>query len=119
MAVTDADVRAIIPDTKIEDLQPFIDAATQVVGCMDCNVSFTDEQLDLIITWLAAHFAAVSDPSLSISEEKVEGSTVKVNRGNASSQTGLMSTQYGQMANTLSCGCLQEADMRRPTLNFA
>ena len=120
--VTDADVRVIIPSTSIVDLTPFITVANQLVNRLaasDCGSSLIDAELESIETWLAAHFAAITDPSIAIESEKVEGASVKLSRGNVASKGGLRSTQYGQMANLLSGGCLQELDKRTPILDFA
>ena len=118
--VVESEVKDLIPDTQRMNLAPFVKAANVLVNRMvsTCtDVTFSDDELKEIEKWTAAHFTAISDPSLNITEEKVEGSMVKANRGNIN-ETGLMSTQYGQMANTLSGGCLVEADKRKPTVTF-
>lgn len=119
----DALVRAIIPnDSIITDTAPFITAAnlmTNKLAASPCGSDLTEAELIVVETWLAAHFAAVTYPAIAIESEKVEGASVKASRGNVASQSGLLSTQFGQMANTLSGGCLQELDKRKPSLVFA
>lgn len=110
---TGAEVRDIIPNTSIADLVPFINAASSVVdGLIDCGLS--DSQLLQTEIWLSAHYAAVTDPNLALLSEKFEGESNTYSRG-ASDKGGILSTQYGQMANTLSNGCLIETDMRKAT----
>ena len=120
---TEALVRAIIPnDSVISDTTPFITAANQMtnkLSDLSCASDLTEAELTVVETWLSAHFAAVTYPSIAIESEKVEGASVKASRGNVASQSGLLSTQFGQMANTLSGGCLQELDKRKPSLVFA
>ena len=108
---TDAEVRDIIPKTSIDDLTPFINAANSVVDTLtDCDLS--DSQLLQVEIWLSAHYAAVTDPSLAMKVEKFENASNTYARG-VSDKGGILSTQYGQMANTLSNGCLVELDMRK------
>lgn len=108
---TDAEVRDIIPKTSIDDLTPFINAANSVVDTLiDCDLS--DSQLLQVEIWLSAHYAAVSDPKLALQSEKFEGESNTYSRG-STDKSGIISTQYGQMANTLSNGCLIELDMRK------
>lgn len=119
--VTDAQVRAVIPGTTISVLTPFITAANILVddlAASGCGSGLSSTRLENVEIWLSAHFAAVTDPTIAITEQKVEGATIKAARGNTS-LTGILSTQYGVMANTLSGGCLEELDKRKPTLAFA
>lgn len=114
--VTDPEVRALIPKTSITDLDPFITAANSVVNRMaatDCGSDLSDEELIQVELYLSAHYAAVTDPTLSIESEKFENASSKFSRGSASSMSGIMSTQFGQMANTLSDGCLIESDLKK------
>lgn len=103
------DVFPLIPGTSLTDLTPFIEAANQLTNKLAgsfCGSDLTEEELETIEKWLVAAYASVSDPSLNKTSEKVEGAAVTVSRGNTSSMSGILSTQYGQMANDLSCGCL-------------
>lgn len=114
--VTDAEVRELIPSTSISDLTVFITAANIQVDALEdseCGSSLTTATLKEVERWLAAHFASVTDGGLSKKSEKFEGYSVTFDRGNAASREGLMSTQFGQMANTLSGGCLMESDKRK------
>lgn len=77
----------------------------------ECGSEFSDEELECIELNLAAHFASIADPSLMVIQEKVEGSSVTIARGNTSSGSGVMSTSFGQAANTMSNGCLQELEL--------
>ncbi len=113
---TDEEVRDIIPNTSIDNLTPFINAANSVVDGVadsDCGSDLSDSQLLQVEIWLSAHYAAVSDPKLALMSEKFEGESNTYSRGSSSSEGGIKSTQYGQMANTLSNGCLFESDMRK------
>lgn len=116
--VTDPDVRELIPSTTITDLTVYITAANLLVNRLadsTCGADLTDDELTEIERWLSAHYATVSDPSQGIVEEKVENASVKLSRGNVNSQMGILSTQFGQMANTLANGCLVELDKRKVT----
>lgn len=119
--VSDAQVRALIPSTTIADLSPFISVAhslTNRLAASPCGSGLSESDLELIETWLAAHFAAVTDPTVAIVQQQVEGSSVTVSRGNVNSMEGIMSTQFGQMANTLSGGCLYEITKPQTSLAF-
>jgi hypothetical protein len=109
-------VRAILPSSTIPtdpEIQAAIDAATCVVDQLaetSCGESLSEDCLVQIETYLAAHFAAVTDNTLSLQSESSEccGST-KVTYGFKFGE-GIMGTRFGQMANTLSGGCLAEFD---------
>lgn len=114
--VQDPEVRALIPSTSIGCLNPFIDAANAMVNRLslsDCGVELSDGDLEQVEKWLSAHYASVSDPSLSVTSQKFENASKSFSRGNSSSMGGVMSTQYGQMANSLSGGCLVEFDLKK------
>lgn len=118
--VSDTQVRALIPNTTIVSLAPFITTANILVdklAASACGSSLSAAELEQVEIYLSAHFAAVTDPSVAITVEKVEGTSVTASRGNVN-QNGILSTQYGHMANTLSSGCLVELDMRKPTVGF-
>lgn len=119
--VTDPEVRAIIPNTSFADLTPFIDSANVLVNrvaASPCGSGLDDATLKEIEKWLSAHFASVSDPALSIVSESVKGSSTTISRGNSATMDGIMGTQYGQMANSLSGGCLYEVSKPAPALAF-
>ncbi len=117
--VNDADVRCLIPSTTLTDLSAFIASSEIMVDDVASNYGseFTDGKLKEIQRWLTAHLVAVVDPTVAIIEEKVEGSTVKAARGNTQ-LAGILSTQFGQMANSLSNGHLAELDKPRPSVSF-
>jgi len=112
--VTDPEVRAIIPDTDISDLTPYITSASLLVdraALTECGASLLPTELVEVEKWLSAHYAAVSDPSLALQSERFENAQNVYSRGK-SDKGGILSTQYGQMANTMSNGCLMEADLQ-------
>jgi len=114
--VTDPEVRAIIPNTTIVDLTPYITAANTVVNRMaatDCGSDLSEDELKEVELWLSAHYASLSDPSLTVVSQKFENAAKTFSRGNTSSKGGVLSTQYGQTANTMANGCLVETDMRK------
>lgn len=117
--VTDSEVRDIIPGVSDSlDLTPFITAANLTinkVAASECGSDLSDSELSEAERWLAAHYTAVSTPSLALQSETFEGERNVYSRGKRDND-GIKSTQYGQMANTLACGCLVEIDMRTPTL---
>lgn len=113
--VTDPEVRSLIPNTSIADLTPFINAANSLVNRLessDCGAELSDDDLTQIELWLSAHYAAVTDPMLAVKVEKFENASNTYSRG-STDMSGIMSTQYGQMANSLSGSCLIEFDMRK------
>lgn len=114
-----ADVKAIKPDTTFSDSvieDSFIAAATLVVDRVAAACSdLSDDTLTQIEIWYSAHLISVHDPVLV--KEKFEGAENTYQRGD--SGTGVMSTHYGQMANTLSSGCLEDEDRRTPQIAFA
>lgn len=92
-----ADVRDIIDidsDIKGEELQAFVKDANLIVDDRLKGQNISDEQLEMIEKWLAAHLVALRDQriasdSVGASEKVYEGDT---NRG------GLELTRYGQTA---------------------
>jgi hypothetical protein len=118
--VTSAEVLVLIPDTSIADLTAFITAASLLVDRLEdspCGEDLTTAELKEVERWLTAHYAAVSDPTLALESEKFEGASSKFSRGNSGSMTGIMSTQFGQMANTLSGSCLINMDLKTTSFN--
>jgi hypothetical protein len=115
-------VRAILPDLATPtdpEIKAAIDAATCVVdqlAATSCGEDLSEACLIQIETYLAAHFAAVTDNTLSLNSESSEccGST-KVVYGFVFGD-GIKGTPFGQMANTLSGGCLAELD--KPSVNI-
>lgn len=111
---TISEVRAILPtDTTLTDaqIQAAIDAATCIVDriAASCGKHLTEECLKQIETYLAAHYAAVTENTLSITSEKDGCCGGSVTYGFKFGE-GVKGTPFGQMANTLSGGCLAEFD---------
>jgi len=118
---TDAEVRAIRPSTVIASpngYDPYITAASAVVDevAADCGSTYSDDLLKQIEIFLAAHMAGATDPQLR--QEKFENASKTYERG-SSGGSGIMSTQYGQTANMLSRGCLEQLDMKPTSVDFA
>ena len=114
--VNDTEVKDIIPKAKL-GLTAFIAAANLMVtklAASDCGGSLTDDELKEIERWLAAHFAAIADPKLAMESESFEGARQVYARG-SKDEIGVLSTQFGQMANTLSDGCLSDMDLKKPS----
>lgn len=108
-------VRAILPAaTTLTDpqIQAAIDAATCLVDQLaetSCGEGLSDACLLQIETYLSAHFAAVTENTLSLSSEKDPCCGGSATYGFKFGE-GVKGTPFGQMANTLSGGCLAEFD---------
>lgn len=107
-------VRAILPaDTTLTDpqIQAAIDAAVCMVDqiAVGCASDLSDDCLVQVETYLAAHFCAVTENTLSLSSEKNPACGSSVSYGFKFGE-GVKGTPFGQMANTLSGGCLAEYD---------
>lgn len=104
------DIEAIVTDTQI---QAAIDIAVCVVdrfAASFCGESYSDECLTQIETLLAAHFLAISNPTLTISSESSSECCKASVKYGWSFSSGILGTPFGQAANTLSSGCLAEYD---------
>lgn len=113
-------VQCILPPNKISDVTPFIRPAsllTDRLAASSCGSTLIDAELKEIETWLTAHFAAVGNPGLALISEDFEAAKNVYSRGTSKNKGGLLSTQFGQMANTLSNGCLAEVDKRKISLS--
>jgi len=109
-----ATVRAILPTaTTLTDPQitAAINAATCVVDQIElgCASHLTAACLVQVETYLAAHFAAVTENTLSLVSEKDACTDSSAVYGFKFGK-GVEGTPFGQMANTLSSGCLKEQD---------
>lgn len=107
-------VRAILPtSTTLTDaqIQAAIDAATCMVDQLaaGCGSDISTQCLLQVETYLSAHFAAVTENTLSLSSEKDPCCGGSATYG-FKFGPGVMGTPFGQMANTLSGGCLAEFD---------
>lgn len=118
---TIADVRAILPaSTQLTDaqIQAAIDAATCIVDriALGCAKHLSEECLKQVEIYLSAHYASVTENTLSLSSETDSCSDSSVTYGFKFGK-GVMGTPFGQMANTLSGGCLAELD-KQPARMF-
>jgi len=107
-------VKAILPTgTTLTDpqIQAAIDAATCMVDqiAVGCASDLTDACLTQVETYLSAHFAAVTDNTLTLKSEKDPCCGGSATYGFQFGE-GVKGTPFGQMANTLSGGCLAEYD---------
>ena len=121
---TPEQVRAIngstLDDTAI---QPFITAAVcvleQVEACM-FGKGISDECQTQAAAWLAAHLIGVSgigSSTIAKKSETFENYSVSWATSTITGN-GTMSTPYGQAANSMSGGCLQEVDKRTFDITF-
>lgn len=121
---TPEQVRAINGST-LDDaaIQPFIDAAVcvleQVEPCM-VGKGISESCQTQAAAWLAAHLmgsSAVGQTSGVKQSETFENYTVTWARSQVQGD-GIKSTPYGQAANSISGGCLQEVDKRTLQITF-
>jgi len=78
------------------DTAPFILAASALVDQVEAASDFTSATLELIETWLAAHFYCIRDPRVVSENAGPVGATYQSNVG-----LFLSLTHYGQMAMVL------------------
>lgn len=112
--VTVEEVRIILPsETQLTDqqIQAAIDAATCLVDqiASGCASDLSEECLKQVELYLSAHFAATTENTLSIQSETDPCCGGSVTYGFKFGQ-GINGTPFGQLANTLSHGCLAEYD---------
>ena len=94
MAITDADVEAIVEvDPTITDLSPFISASKVLMDAATATADYPTATYDSIHTWLAAHFYCIRDSrrSSETADDVREEFQYKLGRG-------LECTMYGQTA---------------------
>lgn len=112
-------------ESKKDDavIQSFIDAALciaeQVELCMN-GKGLSESCQTSVVTWLACHLMAssgIDDSSRVKKRETFENYTVEWAQSTVSGD-GIMSTTFGQTANTLSGGCLGEVDKRNAFVGF-
>lgn len=120
--VTVAEVRVILPgDTTLTDpqIQAAIDAATCIVDEIEasCGSHLSAACLKQVELYLSAHYAAATENTLSIASEKDACCDGSATYGFKFGE-GIKGTPFGQMANTLSNGCLAEFD-KQPVNLFA
>lgn len=111
--VTVEEVKVILPvGYQLTDpqIQASIDAASCIVDtiALGCASDMSEACLKQVELYLSAHYATVSDQAMSLASETESCGTSSVRYNNG--QTGMLSTTFGQMANTLSQGCLDAYD---------
>lgn len=122
MAITIQDVRDILPaDTILTDdqIQAAIDASQCIIDQFSdsfCGASYSANCLDQIHKYLAAHFCAVTERTLSLSSESSDTCCRASVKYGFQFGEGIKGTPFGQMANTLSGGCLAEWDKQPPNM---
>ena len=107
------DVEAILP-AGVSLSPEAIAMAISSAQCMQadilaCNPGLSNTCMAQILIYLAAHFAAVTDYTLSIQSEKDGCADSSVTYGFKFGE-GIKGTPFGQQANLLSRGCLAELD---------
>lgn len=112
--VTVEEVRVILPaSTQLTDpqIQASIDAAHCVVNdiAAGCASGKSEDCLKQIELYLSAHYAAATENTLTISSETDPCCGGSASYGFKFGE-GVKGTPFGQMANTLSGGCLAEQD---------
>ena len=118
MAIVIQDVRDILPAYTASTISDdAITAAIEASQCLlgqfagsFCGETFSDTCLDRIHTYLAAHFLSCTEPTLNISKESSDECCRSTIDYGWIFGTGILSSPYGIMANSMSGGCLQEYD---------
>jgi hypothetical protein len=112
--VTVAEVQIILPaGTTLTD--PQINAAINAATCLvdqvaaGCGEDLNAACLKQVELYLSAHYAAATENTLSLSSETDPCSGGKATYGFKFGE-GIKGTPFGQMANTMSGGCLAEFD---------
>ena len=109
-------VKAILPTATLltdNQINAAIDAATCMVDNLvltSCGEGLSDACLLQIETYLSAHFAAVTENTLTLKSESSEGCCDASATYGFKFGDGVKGTPFGIMANTLSGGCLAEFD---------
>ena len=112
--VTAADVKLILP-TGSALTDPQIDATIAAATCVvdqlaaSCGADLSTECLKQVELYLSAHYAAVTENTLTVQSETDPCCGGSVTYGFKFGE-GVKGTPFGQMANTLSGGCLAEFD---------
>ena len=95
MAVSDADVKAIIDTDR--DTQPFINTATLIVTEELSGKGLSSDRLDAITLYLSAHFVCVTEERGGLRRSKL-GDADESYVVPSSNEVGFASTRYGQQA---------------------
>jgi len=121
---TPAAVREISGSTLDDaQLQPFCDAAMCIVdNVAACTTAkgITQGCLDAAATWLAAHLlsgTSLGADSAVVNKERFENYAVERIVGGYTG-SGVLGTTYGQTANALTGGCLQQVDKAPASIAF-
>jgi len=114
LRVTAAEVRVILPaGTALTDAQN--DAAIAAATCLvdqiaaGCGEDLSADCLKQVELYLSAHYAAATENTLTLKSEKDPCGGGSATYGFQFGE-GVKGTPFGQMANTLSGGCLAEYD---------
>ena len=117
-------VRSITGSTLTDlELQPFLDGADCImerVSTCTTNKGVSSSCLDLAASYLASHLLSLSTVGKDIRTKKSE-TFENWSIDYAVSQVmsgGSMSTHYGQTANSILGGCLQEVDKQQASICF-
>ena len=111
---SEADVRKILP-TSTQLTSDQINMAIVSANCIvdqiatGCASHLNDQCLKQIEIYLSAHYCAANENTLTLESEKDGCSDASVKYGFKFGE-GVKGTPFGQMANTLSGGCLAEMD---------
>lgn len=90
--VTESDVKAIVPTTLSEEqVTPYLCTAHTLIDSILGSAGYSESELGMIETWLAAHFVAVRDPAV---KSETIGDASATYHGQ--SGMGLEFTPYGQ-----------------------
>jgi len=121
---TPAAVREISGSTLDDaQLQPFCDAAMCIVDSVAaCTTAkgITQDCLDGAAAWLAAHLlsgTSLGADSAVVNKERFENYAVERIVGGYTG-SGVLGTTYGQTANALTGGCLQQVDKAPASIAF-
>lgn len=96
MSVTDDQVKAIIDTAR--DTSPFIQNAELLVDEELADKGLSDDRLDLITLYLAAHFVCITEERGGIRRSKLGDADESYVTPDGSKKEGLFITRYGQQA---------------------
>ena len=118
--VTINDVKSLVTSSKSDaQLQLIIDVASRQVDRLSstsCGSKLDGDSLTDVELYLSAHLVSITDAVNNKTSETFENYSVTIDRG--VSGTGVLASQFGQMANMISGGCLAESDKRKAGIMF-
>ncbi len=124
MAAVAQDVRnltGLSADVQDAQIDPFLAiAATVISGIETCLTGKGITDTDQLQAALASHYIALSPIGKAanlVVEEKFENWSSKLSTGQKDGK-GYASTSYGEMAEQLAFGCLNQVGMRTPSIEF-